>query len=113
MDNVPDDEPSSKTQKLSSTRQSRGKTTVQPRLSKPATSSNLPLPVLLHKDLKDVWKINRERSLLLQRDIDVENFNSCCNLVDLFRSQNILQRVTNVGPYFDLVTREFYTNLSE
>nr|GLL29780.1 uncharacterized protein LOC109167433 [Ipomoea trifida] len=45
--------------------------------------------------------------------MDVENFNTSCNLVDLIRSQNLLQTVTNVGPYCDMVTREFYTNLTD
>nr|GMC52845.1 uncharacterized protein LOC109166029 [Ipomoea batatas]GMC52847.1 uncharacterized protein LOC109166029 [Ipomoea batatas] len=97
MDTTSDDVPplkSQKSQKSLSTRQSRGKVFVPPSLPK-SSSSGLPLPVLLHKELKDAWMINKDRTLLLQRDIDVENFTACCNLIDLLRSQNLLQTVTN------------------
>nr|GMC51272.1 uncharacterized protein LOC109181161 [Ipomoea batatas] len=68
---------------------------------------------LLPPKLKDVWKIKKDKSLLFQRDIDVENFTASCNLVGILRSQNHLQTMTNVGPYCDMVTREFYTNLTD
>nr|GMD81011.1 uncharacterized protein LOC109166029 [Ipomoea batatas] len=102
MDNASDDEPPLKSQKSVSTRQSRGKVSVPPSLPK-SSSSSLPLPVLLHKELKDAWIINKDRTLLLQQDIDVENFTACCSLIDLLRSQNLLQTVTNVviNDYYD------------
>nr|GME03172.1 uncharacterized protein LOC109181161 [Ipomoea batatas] len=110
MDSVSDVEPPRKSQKSVSTRQLRGQVSVSHSLQKP---SGFPLPILLNKSVQAAWSINRDRSLLLQRNIDVENFTACCNLIDLLRSQNLLQTVTNVGPYCDLVTREFYTNLTE
>nr|GMD14374.1 uncharacterized protein LOC109181161 [Ipomoea batatas] len=110
MDSVSDVEPSRKSQKSVSTRQLRGQVSVPHSLPK---SSDFPLPILLNKDLQAAWLINKDISLLLQRNIDVENFTACCNLIDLLRSQNLLQTVTNVGPYCDLVTREFYSNLTE
>nr|GMD13783.1 uncharacterized protein LOC109181161 [Ipomoea batatas] len=110
MDPVSDVEPPRKSQKSVSTRQLRGKVSVSHSLQKP---SGFPLPILLNKSVQAAWSINRDRSFLLQRNIDVENFTACCNLIDLLRSQNLLQTVTNVGPYCDLVTREFYTNLTE
>nr|GMD28204.1 uncharacterized protein LOC109181161 [Ipomoea batatas] len=88
----------------------RGQVSVSHSLQKP---SGFPLPILLNKSVQAAWSINRDRSLLLQRNIDVENFTACCNLIDLLRSQNLLQTVTNVGPYCDLVAREFYSNLTE
>nr|GMD91946.1 protein FAR1-RELATED SEQUENCE 5-like [Ipomoea batatas] len=110
MDSVSDVEPPRKSQKSVSTRQLRGQVSISHSLQKP---SGFPLPILLNKSVQAAWSINRDRSLLLQRNIDVENFTACCNLIDLLRSQNLLQTVTNVGPYCDLVTREFYTNLTE
>nr|GLL35563.1 uncharacterized protein LOC109181161 [Ipomoea trifida] len=110
MDSVSDVEPPRKSQKSVSTRQLRGQVSVSHSLQKP---SGFPLPILLNKSVQAAWSINRDRSLLLQRYIDVENFTACCNLIDLLRSQNLLQTVTNVGPYCDLVTREFYSNLTE
>nr|GLL17455.1 uncharacterized protein LOC109181161 [Ipomoea trifida] len=110
MDSISDVEPPRKSQKSVSTRQLRGQVSVSHSLQKP---SGFPLPILLNKSVQAAWSINRDRSLLLQRNIDVENFTACCNLIDLLRSQNLLQTVTNVGPYCDLVTREFYSNLTE
>nr|GME02158.1 uncharacterized protein LOC109181161 [Ipomoea batatas] len=110
MDSVSDVEPPRKSQKFVSTRQLRGQVFVPHSLQK---SSGFPLPILLNKSVQAAWSFNRDRSLLLQRNIDVENFTACCNLIDLLRSQNLLQTVTNVGPYCDLVTREFYSNLTE
>nr|GMD06175.1 uncharacterized protein LOC109181161 [Ipomoea batatas] len=110
MDSVSDVEPPRKSQKSVSTRQLRGQVSVPHSLPK---SSGFPLPILLNKDLQAAWLINKDRSLLLQRNIDVENFTACCTLIDLLRSQNLLQTVTHVGPYCDLVTREFYSNLTE
>nr|GMC71230.1 uncharacterized protein LOC109181161 [Ipomoea batatas] len=110
MDSVSDVEPPRKSQKSVSTRQLRGQVSVPPSLPK---SSGFPLPILLNKNVQAAWSINKDRSLLLQRNIDVENFTACCNLIDLLRSQNLLQTVTNVGPYCDMVTREFYSNLTK
>nr|GME10083.1 uncharacterized protein LOC109181161 [Ipomoea batatas] len=110
MDSVSDVEPPRKSQKSVSTRQLRGQVSVPLSLPK---SSGFPLPILLNKNVQAAWSINKDRSLLLQRNIDVENFTAYCNLIDLLRSQNLLQTVTNVGPYCDLVTREFYSNLTE
>nr|GMC90590.1 uncharacterized protein LOC109166029 [Ipomoea batatas] len=112
MDSVSGVEPPRKSQKSVSTRQLRGQVSVPQSLPK-SSSSGFPLPILLNKDLQAAWVINKDRSLLLQRNIDVENFTACCNLIDLLRYQNLLQTVTHVGPYCDLVTREFYTNLTE
>nr|GMD06062.1 uncharacterized protein LOC109181161 [Ipomoea batatas] len=112
MDSVSDVEPPRKSRKSVSTRQLRGKVSVPHSLPK-SSSSSFPLPILLNKELQAAWLINKDRSLLLQRDIDVENFTACYNLIDLLRSQNLLQTVTNIGPYCDLVTREFYSNLTE
>nr|GMD22290.1 uncharacterized protein LOC109181161 [Ipomoea batatas] len=109
-DSVSDVEPPRKSQKSVSTRQLRGQVYVPHSLPK---SSGFPLPILLNKNVQAAWLINKDRSLLLQRNIDVENFTAYCNLIDLLRSQNLLQTVTNVGPYCDLVTREFYSNLTE
>nr|GMD08105.1 uncharacterized protein LOC109166896 [Ipomoea batatas] len=97
---------SQKSQKTLSTRQSRGKVSVPLSLPK-SSSSGFPLPILLNKELQAAWLINKDISLLLQRDIDVENFTACCNLIDLLRSQNLLQTVTNVGPYCDLFTPDY------
>nr|GMC68813.1 uncharacterized protein LOC109168966 [Ipomoea batatas] len=99
MDSVSDVEPPRKSQKSVSTRQLRGQVSVPPSLPK---SSGFPLPILLNKNVQAAWSINKDRSLLLQRNIDVENFTACCNLIDLLRSQNLLQTVTNVGPYCDM-----------
>nr|GMD14474.1 uncharacterized protein LOC109181161 [Ipomoea batatas] len=112
IDSVSDVEPPRKSQKSVSTRQLRGQVSVPHSLPK-SSSSGFPLPILLNKDLQAAWLINKDRSLLFQRNIDVENFTACCNLIDLLRSQNLLQTVTNVCPYCDLVTREFYSNLTE
>nr|GLL46672.1 uncharacterized protein LOC109185001 [Ipomoea trifida] len=104
MDSVSDVEPPRKSQKSMSTRQLRGQVSVPHSLPK---SSGFPLPILLNKDLQAAWLINKDRSLLLQRNIDVENFTACCNLIDLLRSQNLLQTVTNVGPYCDLFSPDY------
>nr|GMD23093.1 uncharacterized protein LOC109168966 [Ipomoea batatas] len=104
MDSVSDVEPPRKSQKSVSTRQLRGQVSVPLSLPK---SSGFPLPILLNKNVQAAWSINKDRSLLLQRNIDVENFTAYCNLIDLLRSQNLLQTVTNVGPYCDLFSPDY------
>lgn len=53
-----------------------------------------------------------KHNLIIQRNVDVNQVNSVCDIVPLFQDVGLMNTVEGVGPYSKLLTCEFYCNLT-
>lgn len=70
-------------------------------------------PTLLNVDAKEKWKPYQQRGLMIQRGIDINQFNFVCDIVPLLTKFVFLPTVHNICRYSKLLTVEFYCNLNE
>ncbi|XP_019173791.1 PREDICTED: uncharacterized protein LOC109169363 [Ipomoea nil] len=59
------------------------------------------------------WATMVRRELIVQRTVDENQLNSVCDILPLLNEVGLLKTVTDVCPYSQLLTYEFYCNLSD
>lgn len=69
-------------------------------------------PTYLLDEAADRCPVTSTRSFIMQRPIDIVEFNSLCNVVRLLQQQSLLSTGTNFAGFPKLVLYEFCNNLS-
>lgn len=70
------------------------------------------IPTSPYPDMMEKWQVTIDRPILKERNIDVDQFNTKSQIVNLLEDQNVLHTVTKAKAFSPLIVKEFYVNLT-
>lgn len=68
--------------------------------------------VLVNEEADGKWDSMLKRELIIQRNVDVNQLNSMCDIIPLLQEVILMNTVENVRSDSKLLTSEFYCNLT-